>query len=98
MSQVDDQKLWLLAAFAALYASVRFAEAYGLWLGRRWAEWLAALSSAIYVPIELYEIAHHATLLKFGALVINVVIVVYMACLLAENRRGTQPEEAARKT
>jgi len=87
MSDLDNTHLWLIAAFAALYASVRFAEAYGLWNEKRWAEWLAALSGAVYVPVEIYEIAHRASWLKCGALIVNLAIVAYMVWLLTENRR-----------
>ena len=87
MADVSDANLWLMAGFAALYAAVRFIEAYGLWHERRWAEWLAALSGAVYVPVEIYELALHVTWLKLGALVLNLVVVAYMVWLLAENRR-----------
>jgi uncharacterized membrane protein (DUF2068 family) len=87
MAELTNTRLWLIAGFAALYATVRFVEAYGLWRGRRWAEWLAALSAGIYVPVELYELAHHATWIKFVALLINLVVVGYMVWLLTETRR-----------
>jgi uncharacterized membrane protein (DUF2068 family) len=87
MAEVTDSKLWLLAGLAALYALLRFAEAYGLWYQRRWAEWLAALSGGVYVPVEIYEISHRASWLKVGALVVNVIIVAYMVWLLTETRR-----------
>jgi uncharacterized membrane protein (DUF2068 family) len=87
MANVTDAHLWMMAGFAALYAAVRFLEAYGLWHERRWAEWLAALSGGIYVPVELYELYHRASWLKFGALVLNLVVVAYMVWLLTENRR-----------
>ncbi|MEZ0273296.1 MAG: DUF2127 domain-containing protein, partial [Roseimicrobium sp.] len=45
---VNDSRIWFLATCAAAYAMVRFVEAYGLWKGRRWAEWFAAISSGIY--------------------------------------------------
>jgi uncharacterized membrane protein (DUF2068 family) len=88
MADVTNTELWIIASFAALYSTVRFVEAYGLWHARRWAEWLAALSGAVYVPVELYELAHHATWLKFGALVVNLAVVAYMARLLIEARRA----------
>lgn len=87
MAEVTDTHLWLLAGFAALYATVRFVEAYGLWRERRWAEWLAALSGGVYIPIELYEIIHRATWLKCATLVLNLVVVAYMVWLLTEGRR-----------
>jgi len=94
MGNVTDTGLWLLAGLAALYSAVRFFEAYGLWYQRRWAEWLAALGGAVYVPVEVYEIMHRASLLKFGALLVNLIIVAYMVWLLTENRRRARALEA----
>ena len=93
MARMEDSHLWALAGFAALYAGIRFAEAYGLWHGRRWAEWLAALGGAVYVPVEIYELWHKTTWLRVGALVINVAVVAYMAWLLTENRRKQDAAE-----
>jgi len=87
MARQDDAHLLMLAGFAALYAALRFVEAYGLWNERRWAEWLAALSGGVYVPVEIYEIARHVTWLKIVTLVINLAVVAYMVWLLTENRR-----------
>lgn len=84
---VNNSQLVLLAIGAALYATVRFVEAYGLWHGRRWAEWVAAVSGAIYVPIEIYELAVKVTWLRAGALILNLAIVGYMVWLLTERRR-----------
>ena len=86
----DNAKLWLLATAAIAYATLRFAEAYGLWRQRAWAEWLALVSAALYVPFELYEIAKHATWFRIAIFVVNVVIVIYLAKVLAE-RRNTRP-------
>ena len=87
MAEVTNTRLWLYAGFAALYATVRFVEAYGLWHERRWAEWFAALSGAIYVPFELYELIHRASWLKFATLVLNLIVVAYMVWLLTESQR-----------
>ena len=87
MNEISDTNLWLMAGFAALYAAVRFAEAYGLWHERRWAEWLAAISGGVYVPIEIYELAHKITWIRAGALTLNLVVVAYMVWLLTESRR-----------
>ncbi len=87
MNEISDTNLWLMAGFAALYAAVRFAEAYGLWHERRWAEWLAAISGGVYVPIEIYELAHKITWIRVSALVLNLAVVAYMVWLLTESRR-----------
>ncbi|MBI2814904.1 MAG: DUF2127 domain-containing protein [Opitutae bacterium] len=87
MAQLEDAHLWALAGLAALYAAIRFVEAYGLWRARRWAEWLAALSGAIYIPFELYEFFRQPAALIIGALVMNLVVVGYMVWLLTESLR-----------
>ena len=87
MSQLSDSHVLALAGFAALYSIVRFVEAYGLWHERRWAEWLAALSGGIYIPIEVYELIHRITWVRVSALALNLVVVAYMVWLLTESRR-----------
>ena len=87
MSDLTNTRLWLMAGFAALYAAVRFFEAYGLWHARRWAEWFAALSGSIYVPVEIYELTRRFTWIKTAALVLNLIVVAYMVRLLTESQR-----------
>ena len=84
---VTDSRLWLLAGGAAAYACVRFIEAYSLWRHRRWAEWFAALSGGVYLPIELYELAHGITWPKLAALGVNTLVVAYMGYALMQRRR-----------
>jgi len=81
----SDSRLWLLTALAGAYASVRFVEAYGLWRGRRWAEWFAAVSGAIYVPVEVYEMTKSVNGLSVGSLLVNLVVVGFMVNALRRN-------------
>jgi len=76
--EITDGRVLLLAAGALLYSGARFVEAYGLWLGRRWAEWFAALGGAIYIPFDLVELHQRVTLLSVGVLALNVAIVAFM--------------------
>lgn len=92
---IDDllnQQLWLLAAFAGVYSAARFIEAYGLWRGRRWAEWFAVASGGIYVPFEIYELVRGVTGIKLATLFANIVIVAYMALVLWESKHGRREE------
>lgn len=88
LEDATNAQLWLIAILVLAYATVRFAEAYGLWFARRWAEWLAALSGSIYVPVEIYELMRHVTWIRLGALALNAAIVVYMCTVLWRTRRG----------
>ena len=81
--------LTLAVAIGALvYSLIRFAEAYGLWRARPWAEWFALISGAIYIPFEIHALMHHPNPLKWGILVINVAIVLYMAKLRTDEVRA----------
>lgn len=92
-ANLTNSRLWLFAGFALVYAAVRWIEAYGLWLGRRWAEWFAVASGAIYVPAELYEIARGVSVTKLLLLAANVCIVAYLIYVLWRSRRN-RPEQA----
>jgi len=76
--RVTSTHLMLLAAGAGVYALVRFVEAYGLWHERRWAEWFAALSGAIYIPLELLRLNKHVSWISVVLLIVNVVVVAFM--------------------
>jgi uncharacterized membrane protein (DUF2068 family) len=80
-NQATDKSLWALAAAAVVYAIVRFAEAYGLWLDREWAEWFALLSGSMYLPWEVYSILRHPLPVKWVVLAVNLAIVLYMLVL-----------------
>ena len=85
---LTDNRIRFLFLFALLYALMRFVEAYGLWFARRWAEWFALISGCVYLPIELFELAKGFTWLKIGLVVINLVVVLYMAFVLKHNEKA----------
>jgi uncharacterized membrane protein (DUF2068 family) len=90
--RTTDKNLWAIAAAAMVYAIVRFAEAFGLWRDREWAEWFALLSGSMYLPWELYSLLRHPHLIKWVVLTINLAIVLYMLVLRvqAAKSRGRQ--------
>ena len=85
--RVTDIQLWVLALSAIFYAVVRFVEAYGLWLQRRWAEWFGLLAGGIYVPIELVEVARKVTWPRVTLLIVNTAIVVYLSFIIYQSRQ-----------
>jgi uncharacterized membrane protein (DUF2068 family) len=72
----DDLHLIVLMAYG--YSAIRFSEGYGLWRNRTWAEWLAAVSGAIYLPIEISHLVKHASIINIAVLTTNLVVVTYM--------------------
>jgi uncharacterized membrane protein (DUF2068 family) len=60
------------------YGALELVEGAGLWLRKRWAEWLTVIATALLVPFELYELVHRPSLLKGAGLAVNVVVVAYL--------------------
>lgn len=85
--KVTDSSLWAAARLAFAYSLLRFIEAYGLWRCRTWAEWVAAVSGTLLLPLEVRELFRRVTLLRCGVLIVNVAVVLYMVYLILANRR-----------
>ncbi len=83
---VTDARLWAAARIALAYALLRFTEAYGLWRGRTWAEWVALIAGALLLPFEVRELFRGLTLWRCGLLIGNVVVVLYMLHIIISNR------------
>jgi uncharacterized membrane protein (DUF2068 family) len=79
VASANNSHLWAMAATALVYAGVRFAEAYGLWNQRPWAEWFAILSGSIYLPIEIYELTVSVSVVKVCILLVNLLVVGWLA-------------------
>jgi uncharacterized membrane protein (DUF2068 family) len=60
------------------YAVLEGVESIGLWLAKRWAEYLTFVSTVILLPLEIYEIADKPTALKGIGFLINLAVVVYL--------------------
>ncbi len=84
---LTDARLWGAAELAFAYSALRFAEAYGLWKQRTWAEWLAFGSGTLLLPLEIRELMRGITLLRSTMFVANLGIVFYMFFLLRAGRR-----------
>ncbi len=92
-------QLHLLGAAVGAYAILELVEAVGLWMAKRWAEYLTFIATAVFLPLEVYELTKSISVLKILAFVINVAIVVYLlyAKRLFGLRGGGKAEEALRE-
>jgi uncharacterized membrane protein (DUF2068 family) len=70
--------LYELGIVLAVYAALEATEMVGLWLAKRWAEYLTLVSTTLFIPFEVYEISEGVSAFKVIILVINVAIVVYL--------------------
>ncbi|SOD73335.1 uncharacterized membrane protein [Jatrophihabitans sp. GAS493] len=68
----------LVAAFLIFYGLLQIVEGTGLWMLKRWGEYFAVVATALFIPLEIYEVTERVTLLRVGALIVNIAAVAYL--------------------
>ncbi len=94
-NNITDAWLWTAAQIAFAYAALRFAEAYGLWHERTWAEWVALVSGALLMPMEVRELLRGLTWLRGATFAGNLAVVLYMLYVILAGRRERQRAASA---
>ena len=75
---IHAKQLRAISAGTFFYASILLTEGIGLLMRKRWAEYFTVISTAVFIPLELYEIFHRFTFVRVGVLAVNVAIVWYL--------------------
>ena len=75
---IQARQLREISAGTFFYASILLTEGVGLLMRKHWAEWFTVISTAVFIPLEIYEIFHRFTPTRVGVLFINVAIVWYL--------------------
>ena len=83
----SPQRLELLAAAAFAYAALFATEGIGLWLQRRWAEYLTVIATTSLIPFEIWEIVKEQTATRVLLVVSNIAIVIYLIGVLTGKHR-----------
>jgi uncharacterized membrane protein (DUF2068 family) len=86
VSKIHANQDLLFGLVAIGYGLLEGAEAYGLFKRRRWGEWLTVVATSLLFIPEIWELTKSASVLKVGAVVLNVAVVLY---LLWRLRRAT---------
>ena len=61
---VSPKELRELSVGTFVYAALRVSEGIGLVLRKRWGEYLTVIATALFVPLEVWEMARHLTWIK----------------------------------
>jgi len=87
VSKVDEHRLRELSVGTFSYSGIFLCEGLGLVYGKRWAEWLTIGTTALPMPLEVYEIFKHFTWAKVVVFLVNAVVVGYLVRELRGNRK-----------
>ena len=70
------------------YGVLETVEGVGLWLDALWAEYLTVIATSLLIPLEVYELIRKPSAWKAAGIVVNLVIVVYLARRLRKRVGG----------
>jgi uncharacterized membrane protein (DUF2068 family) len=75
---ITKTHLYEAGAVVVAYAALEATEMVGLWLAKRWAEYLTFLATLLLIPFEVYELSESFSALKIITFLINVAIAAYL--------------------
>lgn len=76
--QAGRGTLILVAAGLLAYGVLEGVEGVGLWLAKRWAEYLTVVATAAFLPLEVRELVKSVTATRIAALLVNIAAVAYL--------------------
>lgn len=85
----------LVAGGAIAYAVLEGIEVWGLWRDVLWVEVFIVVETAALLPYEVWEIMHHVSLFKVISMIINGLIVWYLATRYLKKRASHRHSENA---
>ncbi len=91
-SGLSESRIHALRVVTLTYAAVFAVEGIGLWMRRRWAEWLTTIITASLIPFELWELVYRPNIGKAVVLTANVAIVAYLYRHVSTHRRTPHPK------
>ena len=77
-SGLSTSTMRTLRVVSLSYAAIFAVEGIGLWMQKRWAEWLTTIITASLIPFEVWELLHRPSVGKAALVVANVAIVAYL--------------------
>jgi uncharacterized membrane protein (DUF2068 family) len=93
LSGLTTSRMHTLRIVTLAYAAVFATEGVGLWMQKRWAEWLTVIITASLIPLEVWEMIFRPSVGIGAVLVANTVIVIYLVWHVVRSRahRGNNP-------
>lgn len=78
VGSLTPEQVKKLGIVGVLYAALFLVEGTGLWLQRRWGEWVTVIITSTLLPVEVYELFRHLSAIKVVVLLVNVGVVAYL--------------------
>ena len=85
-AELTPNRLKEVGVGSLVYSALFITEGIGLWLLKRWAEWLTVIITASLIPVEIYEIHRHLTPARILLLLINLGVLAYLVNRIRSDR------------
>ena len=86
IGDLTPDKIKTLGIGSFIYAGLFLTEGIGLWLVKRWAEWFSVIITSSLIPVEIYEIYRHPSLIKSWVVIFNIAGVGYLVYRIRNER------------
>ena len=83
---IDAARLREIGFGTFAYSALALVEGTGLMLEKVWAEYLTLGLTVLFLPWEVFELIRHATWIRVGLLVSNLLVLFYLLWLLSRKR------------
>ncbi len=90
LTGLTPQQMRAISLGLFLYAGLFATEGIGLLFRRRWAEYLTVISTALLLPLEIWEVIRRPHAMRWIVLLINLLIVIYLVIRLKRSSRHSQ--------
>jgi len=85
---LDDRRLKELSVGTFFYSALLLTEGTGLLLGKRWAEFFTIIVTSSLIPLEVYELTKRVSSARLFVLLLNVMVVAYLAIEVRRNLKN----------
>jgi uncharacterized membrane protein (DUF2068 family) len=90
-SGLSESRVHEVRLLTLTYAAVFAVEGVGLWMQRRWAEWLTTIITASLIPLELWELIDNPSIGACLVILANMLIVGYLYWHVSTRQRPAPP-------
>lgn len=89
---VGKTQLIMFSLGSFCYSGLQLTEGIGLWMQKRWAEFLTVIATSLLIPVEIYEIFEKFTWVRLLVFGVNIFIVWYLATRLKDEKKVAKLE------
>ena len=93
ISGIDSNQMKMFSVGSFSYAGLLLTEGIGLWMQKRWAEFLTVIATSLLIPIEIYEIYEKFTWVRIAVFVLNLFVVWYLVNRLRNEKNVAETEK-----